>query len=151
MAADAGLILERGQPIDLRDVIRDVALTAELILARDFQHREPVDRRIVFCRLGVVCRGHGSQVDVLAGDGVDFRRIDEAVAAHPNLVFGFRQVGQDVAALVVGHHDLGVTGGEIVGLRDHPDARFRTVRPRDHAADIVGFDANGALSVEPYR
>ena len=36
MAADAGLVLQRSQPVDLRDIIRNVALAAELVLTGIF-------------------------------------------------------------------------------------------------------------------
>src|SRR5262249_49938076 len=68
---------------------------------------------------------------------------DEPVAAHPHLIFGLGQIGHDVAALVVGDHHLGVTGGEILGLRDHPDAGLRSVCASDHAPDVVVVDGYG--------
>src|ERR1700728_2761548 len=151
MAADAGLVLQRGQPVDLRDIIRNVALAAELVLTGNLQHREPVDRRIILCRRRIVGRRHRGQIDVLAEFSVDFGGIDKAVAAHPNLVFSLGQVGHEVTALVVSDDDLGVAGGKIVGLGNNPNAGFRTVRPGDHAADIIGIDADCILSVEPPR
>ena len=53
------------------------------------------------------------------------RRIDETVAAHPDLVIGLRQVGNDIAAFIVGDDDLGEAGRQIGGLGDDPDAGLR--------------------------
>jgi hypothetical protein len=88
MAADASLILECRQPIHLRDVVRNIALAAELVLAGNFQHREPVDCRIILRRRRIVRRRHRRQVDVLAGLGFGLGRIDETITADPNLVLG---------------------------------------------------------------
>ena len=49
-----------------------------------------------------------------------------------------------IAALIVGDDDLGELGRQVVGLRDHPDAGFRSVRAGDDAADIVAVDRDGA-------
>src|SRR5262249_20735585 len=61
----------------------------------------------------------------------------------PHLIFGLRKVGHHVAALVVGHHHLGIAGGKIGGFRNHPDARLRSVRAGDAAADVVVVDGDG--------
>ena len=53
----------------------------------------------------LVGRGHGGQVELLARLALDLRAVDEAVAAHPDVVVGLRQIGDDVAALVVGDDD----------------------------------------------
>ena len=143
MAADTGLVLDRREPIDLRDVLRNVALAAELVFVRDFQHREPIDRRIIFCRRRIVGRGNRGEIDVLARRGIGFGGIDQAIAAHPDLIFCLRQAGHDIAALVVGDDDLGKTRRQIVRLGDHPDSGFRTLRPGDDAADIVIVDLDG--------
>ena len=143
MAADAAVVLHQVEPVALLDLVGDVAvLLAELAGVRNLQHRIPVDRRIVFCRLGLVRRRHRGQVQLLAGLAVDLGGIDQAVAAHPHLVFGFRKIGHDVAALVVGDHHLGVAGRKIGGFRDHPHAGLGAVRAGDHAADVVVIDGD---------
>ena len=71
-----------------------------------------------------------------------FGRIDEAIAAHPDVVIRFRELGNNVAALIVGDDDLAISGGQIFRFRDHPYARFGALRAGDHAADIVGDDFN---------
>ena len=43
-----------------------------------------------------------------------------------------------IAALIVGHDDLGEFGRQIGGLGDHPDAGFGPVRAGDDAAQIAG-------------
>src|SRR5580692_7351633 len=140
MTADAGLVLDRGQPIGLREFVGNVALAVELIRGRDLQHREPINRRIILRRGCVVGRRHGGEVQTLARLAVDLGGIDQAIAAHPYFILGFRQVRQHVAALVVGHHHLGKTGAQLVGLRDHPDAGFGAVRAFDDATDRFAVD-----------
>ena len=46
------------------------------------------------------------QVQRLAGRRLHLRRIDQPVAAHPDVVVRLRQVGQQVAAAIVGDDDL---------------------------------------------
>ena len=97
----------------------------------NLEHRVPVDRRIV---LAPPRRRSAPATAVrlsdLAGLAVDLGGVDEAIAAHPDLVIGLRQIGQHVAALVVGHHDLGELGRQVGRLGDHPDAGLRAVRRR---------------------
>jgi hypothetical protein len=145
MAADAAVVLHQIEPIGQMGFRWNIALAAELVGARNFQHRVPVDRRIDLRRRGVVRRRHRGQVQLLAGIAIDLRRVDEAVAAHPDFIMGGRQVGYDIAALVVGNDHLGVTSLQIVGLGDHPDAGFRTMRPRDHTADGLAVDRHRVL------
>ena len=68
--------------------------------------REPVAGRIVLRRRARVRRDDGRQVQRLARRRLHLRRIDQAVAAHPDVVVGLRQVGQQVAAAIVGDDDL---------------------------------------------
>ena len=107
MAADAVDVAHLLAPPLARDVLGDVGRAAEILLGRHLQHRVPVDRRIVLGRRALVRRRHRRKVEVLAGLAAHLGRIDEAVAARPDLVVGCRQVGDQVAALVVGHHHLG--------------------------------------------
>ena len=118
---------------------------AEILRRRNLHHRVPVDRRIIVRRRRLVRRRHRREIELLAGLAAHLRRIDQPVAAHPDLVVGVRKVGDDVAALVVGDDDLGVAGRQIGGLRDHPDAGLRSVRAGDHAADVVVVDGDGGL------
>ena len=59
------LVLDRGQPLGLRDLLRNVGLAAELVLVRDLQHRIPVDRRIILRRSRVVRRRRRLEIEVL--------------------------------------------------------------------------------------
>ncbi len=67
-----------------------------------------------------------------------WRRSRQAVAAHPQAVARFRQVGHHVPSPVVSDDDLPEAGGQIGGLRDHPDTRLGTLGARHDAADVVG-------------
>ena len=145
MAADAAIVLHGVEPVGLLDLVRNVAMAAELVGAGNFQHRIPVDRRIDFCGFRGIRRRHGFEIELLAGLGFDLRRIGEAIAADPDRVFGLRQIGHDVAALIVGDDHLGVAGRQVVSLGDHPDAGFRAVRRRHHAADVGLFDRDRGL------
>src|SRR5262249_42474577 len=66
----------------------------ELALVWHFEHRIPVDRRIVFCRRGRVRRRHRIEIEDLAGRALQLRGIHQSVAAHPDDIVGLRQIGQ---------------------------------------------------------
>ena len=142
MAADATVVLHRVEPFVLGYLGRNCALAAELARVRNLHHGIPIDRRIVLRRGGLVRRHHRLQVESLARSGFDLRRIDQPIAAHPDVVVGFGQIGHHVASLIVGDHHSGEPGGQIRGFRDHPDAGFGPLRARDHAADIIVVDAH---------
>ena len=138
----------RGDPVVLvrHTWIDAVALrtrTGEFALRRDLEHRIPVNRRIIFGRRLFVRRQHRAQIEVAARLGVDLVGVDEAIATHPDFVFCLRQVGDEVTPLIVGDDDLGVFGRQIGGLRDHPDAGFRPLRPCHDTADVVAVDRHG--------
>ena len=140
MAADAVDIVHAHAPDVARDALRNVGMAAEILLGRQLHHRVPVDRRIVMRRRGRIRRDHRGVIERLAGLGAHLRRVDQPVAAHPDLIIAERQIRDDVAALVVGDHALGVAGRQVGGLGDHPHAGFGPVRARDHAADVVIVD-----------
>ena len=142
MAADAASVLHHREPIALGDVRGDVALAAELIGVRDLEHRVPVDRRVVLRRRRRGRRHDRAEIQLLARLGIDLRRIDEAVAADPHLVFGLRKVGHHVAALVVGDDDSRKPGRKLRRLGDDPDTGLGPARPGDHAADVVTIDGH---------
>ena len=143
MAADAVDIVHALQPGVARDVLRNVGVAAEVRRGRDLHHRVPVDRRIIMRGRAFVGRLHGGVVEDVAGLDAHLRRVDEAVAAHPDLIVGDRQIGDDVAALIVGDDAAGEAGRQIGRLGDHPDAGFRPARAGDDAADVVGIDGDG--------
>ena len=144
MTTDAIGVVHLPDPVFARDVLRDVGRAAEILGRRKLHHRVPVDRRVVVRGRGRARRSDRRQIELLAGLGAHLRRVDEPIAAHPDLIVCGRQVGDDVAALVVGDDALGVAGRQIGGFRDHPDAGFRPLRAAHHAADVVGVDRNRA-------
>lgn len=101
------------------------------------------------CRRRFVRRRHGCEVELLAGLRAHFRRIHQSVAAHPDLVVHVRrQIGKDIAALVVGDDDLGEFGRQFGGFRDHPNAGLGTRWAAHHATDVVIVDGDrGLLSI----
>ncbi len=118
----------------------------EITLGRHLHQGVPVLCRIVMgSRLFVRCDNR-FQVDDLAGCRLDLRRVHEAIATDPHVVVAARQVGHEVAALVVGHHALDQTGWRGPGFRDHPDPCLRSLRASHHAADIVVIDGDGLPS-----
>jgi hypothetical protein len=156
VTADAAVGLDDVEKLALALDVRVDAVTRrpsarECGRIRHLDHRVPVDRRIVLRRGFLIRRLHGGEVELFAGLAVDLRGIDEAIAAHPDLVLRLRQIGDDIAALIVGDDHLGHLGAEIGGFRDHPHARLRAGRASDHAADIIGVDGNGDLSAELRR
>ena len=142
MAADAAIVLHPPDPVDLGDLVGNIVLGAELARIRDPQHRPPVDGRIVLRGSGRARRDHRGQVELLARLARDLGRIDQAIAAHPDLVFGLGQLRQQVTALVVGDHDLGEAGGQVLGFRNHPYPCFRPVRAGDDTADDAVGDGS---------
>ena len=97
---------------------------------------------IVLRGRGVVRRFHGREIEVCAGLAVDLGRIDQAIAAHPDLVFGFRQIRHHVAPRIVGDDDLGKLGRQVGGLGDHPHAGLGAAGSANDAANIIGVDGN---------
>ena len=142
MAADAIDIAHALTPDVARDVLRDVSGAAEILFRRHLQKRVPVDRRIIMRRRPLIRRRHGGEIELLAGLGAHLGRIHEPIAAHPDAVVCPRQIGNDVAALVVGDDHLGVFGRKVGGLGDHPDAGLRASRPSHHAANVIIVDGN---------
>ena len=87
---------------------------------------------------------------VLPGVACDLRRVDQAVAAHPDAVARLRQVGEEVAPAIVGDHDPRELRRQVRGLRDDPDAGLRPSRSGDHAADVVGVDGDRRAAALPF-
>ena len=145
MTRVAAVGLDDVEPLGLalqgdRDPVALGSRARELALVRHLEHRIPVDGRVVFRRRGGGRRHRRDEVEVSPGDGLHLGRIDEPVAAHPHTVRRLREVGEEVAPAIVGDDDLGELGRELGGLRDHPDAGFRSVRAGDHATEIAGAE-----------
>jgi hypothetical protein len=142
VTADALTAFEQTDPFDLRDIGRDVALAAELVLARHLHHGVPVDRRIILGRRGFVRCRYGGEIELFAGLAVDLRRIDKAVAADPYLVLGLGKIGQHITALIVRDHAAGEPRRQVPGFRDHPHSCLGAAGAPHHAADIVVVDGS---------
>ena len=146
VAGDAAGGLYRIQPLPLRGYIFRHALVAlragKLVLIRDVQHRIPVDRRIILRSGRRIRRRHGRQIDDLPRLRDDPRRVDEPVAAHPDIVIRLGKVRNHIASLIVGHDDFGERRWQPGGFGNHPDARLRPVRAPHHAAEIILVDAD---------
>ena len=105
--------------------------------AGTLHQRVPVPGRVVLRRGARIRRGGRLQVQRRPGLRPLLRRVDQPVPAHPDVVARLRQVGEEVAPLVVGHHDLGELRREVGGLGDHPHPRLGAARPRHHPRDVV--------------
>jgi len=151
MTADTAVVLHQVEPVERPHIPGNIALATELVRVRNLQHGIPVDRRIVRRRGRVVGGGHGSEVELLAGLGINLRRIDETIAAHPQRILGLRQIRHHVAALVVGDHAAREPGAEIVGFRDDPYAGLGAVGSAHHAADVVIVDGDRRLGASLHR
>ena len=159
VAGDAAGGLDNIQPCRVTlDVLRHVLVAVragEVALVRDVQHRKPVDRRVILRGGRRIRRRHGRQIDGLPRRRHDPRRVDESVAAHPDIVIGLGEVRNDVASLIVGDDDFGECRRQPVGLGNHPDAAFGPVFAGDHPAQIMLADADprlsGLLRAEPRR
>ena len=130
------------------------------VLGGTCEQREPILRRVVGRRRFRVRRGHGFQIQALARRRLHFRRIDESVAADPDVVAPLRQVRHEVPPLVVGDDALDQPGRRIPGFRNHPDASLGPFRSRDDAANVVarrwrlfqsGPDRHAGRSAKPPR
>src|ERR1700680_1146927 len=62
-------------------------------------------------------------------------RVDEAITAREYLVIGLRQIGYQIAALVIGHYDACEFRREVLSLGDHPTTGFRPFRTGHDTAD----------------
>ncbi len=142
VTADAVHVVHLTQPVIDGNAFRDAALATEFAQRRNLHHRVPIGRGIILGRRPLIGGNDGSEIELLTGLGVHFLRVDQSVASHPDFIGGARQIRNDVAPLIVGHHHLGVFGGEVGRFRDHPDACFRPFAAAHHPADVVLVDRN---------
>ena len=131
-----------------RDPVALRAGAGELTFWRDLQESEPVLRRVVLCgRFRIRC-GHRLEVHCLSRSRPRLRRINKAVAAHPDVVVRFGQVGDEIAPLIVRDDDLDRLGRQVARFRNDPDAGLRAARSGDDAADVVVVDGHrGAVGL----
>ena len=59
------------------------------------------------------------------------------LGARPNAVLGSRQIGNQVATLIIGYNFLDVVRRQLCCFRDYPDACLWSCAAGNHAADIV--------------
>src|SRR5215813_8775415 len=91
-------------------------------------------------RIRLAGRRHGCEIEPLARLRTHLRRVDQAVAAHPDAVIGLWQVRDEIAALILGNHDAPELGRQLGGLSDDPHTRFATLGAGDNAADVLSAD-----------
>ena len=147
MAGEAAIGLDDVEPLSLgfqgfRHAVAVGAGPREIARRRHCEHRIPVERRIILRRRLGVRRGHRLQIDDLARRALDLGGVDERIAAHPDIVGRGRQFGDDIAAALIGHDDLGEFGRQPGRLGDDPGAGFGSLRPGHDAADRLLVDAN---------
>ena len=147
MARPATARLEIPDPLGLalhvrRDAVTTRRIARELALLGNTNHREPEAGGIVLGGRTRIRRDNRSEVERFSRRRLRFLRVDEAVAAHPDVVVRARQIRQQIASAIVGDDDLHVLRREVGRLGDHPDARFRPLLARNDAADVVVVDAD---------
>ena len=145
MAAHAAIVLHDVEIAIPGDVLRNIRIAPELVGRRDFHHGVPIDRRVILGRVRLAGRYHSRMVDDLARPALHLGGIDEAVAANPHVIVRLGQIGDDVAALIVGHDGADEAHAQFAGLRDDPDASFRPLGAGDDAADIIIVDGGRLL------
>ena len=148
-----GEVLEVGGYLPRALVAEGVALQARLDGRRDLQRRDVAVGNLQQAEPrgggidgggGPEIGGHGGrEVETLPAHPGHPLGVEQAVAAHEDLVAGLGEVGHHVPPLVVGHHDARERRGQVAGLGDHPDPGLGPLRARDHAADVVRVERNG--------
>ena len=141
MTTDAAVVFHAVEIVGHFDIGRRVFAAEDLGLGK-VHHRVPVDRRVILCCRGFVRCGHGFQVELLARFTFGFGGVDQTVAAHPDVVFGFRQIGDDITTLIVGDDNADETHRQIVRFGDHPDAGLRAFGAGDNATDVVAVNGD---------
>ena len=117
------------------------------------EQREPVAGRVVLRRGVRVRRDHRREIQRLARRGRHLWRIDQPVAAHPHRVAGLRQIGQQVAALIVGDDDLRRTSSADRWSRRSPRRRppapllLRTTPPMSSASTAIAAGCRALMVV----
>src|SRR5437016_11337296 len=156
----AAVLLDGVHPVRLalqrcRHAVTLRAGTGEQALLRNLEHRPPVGARIVLSRRPCVWGDRGGEVERHARLRGHAPRIDQTEAADPNVVLRTGRKGrQQVAALLVGDHNLGVPPRAQTGrFRDDPYAGLRSIGTRHHTADVGGANPQllGAHLARPCR
>ena len=134
------LVLEVGA-----DAVALVPGPRELVLRGRPDQRVPVVGGVDRRGLGGGRRHRRREVHGVARRRLHRGGVDEAVAAHPHVVGGVRQVRDEVPAAVPGHDALDELRRQPGGLGDHPDPFLGAVGARHDAGDVVlgGADERG--------
>ena len=118
-----------------RDAVAVGAGAGELAPVGHLDERVPVVRGVDLRRVARRGGEDRAQGDLVSETPADPVGVDQPVAADPEVVGRLRELGQQEAPLVVGDDDLDELRLQVVGLGDHPDARFRAVVAADHPGD----------------
>ncbi len=110
---------------------------------------KPVAGGVILRSSRSVRRRNRRQVEDLPGSGLNFLRIDQAIAPNPDGVVCIGKVRQEVAACVVGDDDLGEFRRKVRSFRDDPDAGLRSVRAGDGPAEVISVDGDPSRGLAP--
>src|SRR5437879_5577800 len=123
----------------LMAVIAFLQVEHELALSRgivgEFQHGSPPGCRVDLRGALGSRRNLRFEIEPVAGSGRLPLRVDEAITAREYLVIGLRQIGYQIAALVIGHYDAREIRWQVLSLGDHPNTGFRPFRAGHDTAD----------------
>ena len=102
-----------------------------------FDQRVPVVGGVDRGRLGR--RGCHAGLDIDSGTrlGGDTGRIEQSVATDPDRVAGLRQLRNQIATIIIGHHTLDELGRQIGRFGDDPHTRLRSARACNGTADVA--------------
>ena len=148
MTSPASARLQAPEPLRLaphvwRNAVPRRTSPGERALVRRLDQGKPIAGRVVFRRRERTGRHNRRQVHSLSRRSLDLRRIDQPIPADPEGVRRFRKVGYHVPPAIVCDDDLHELGRQAGRFRNHPDARFRSFRAGNHAADVIAVDAYG--------
>ena len=113
--------------IHIRYALRPPCRLCEPASSGSFIIAVPVRGRINRAARGRVGGDHGGQVDEDPGLRCTFGRIDQTVAAHPETVVRRWKTGNQIAARLVGDHDLRESRRQLARLGDDPYSGFGPV------------------------
>src|SRR5262245_1008243 len=101
MARRTAAGLQTSNPVRLaldiwRNAVSRRSGSGKFILGRNLHERPPVSGRIVLSGLGRAGRSDGSEIESLAGCGLNLFGIDESVATDPHVVICFGKIRDQV-------------------------------------------------------
>ena len=142
LVAELTAVLQPVDPLGLvphgpADAVAVRAGARELARRRHLEQRVPVVGGVDARRLLRGGRRGHRQGHLVPGPRRLLPGVDEAVAAHPELVAGVRQVGHEKPAVVAGDDDLAERGLEVAGLGDHPYPGLAAAGAPHDAADVL--------------